>query len=112
MNAITITHATAASFVDVFAAEDFAHDVAPRMSCAEVDAVISMLRAVGGEATTSPPMSCRSTRWTSSAATAANNLLDAGTILSAESPHRRTPVCRTDSRGSVSQRIDDRNGTG
>jgi hypothetical protein len=53
MNAITITPDTAASFVDVFAAEDFAHDVAPRMSCAEVDAVISMLRAVGGEAAAS-----------------------------------------------------------
>lgn len=53
MNAITIAPGTAASFVHVFAAEDFAHDVAPRMSCAEVDAVIYMLRAVGGEAAAS-----------------------------------------------------------
>jgi len=50
MNAITITPDTAANFAQVFEAEDFARDVAPRMSCAEVDAVISLLREVGADA--------------------------------------------------------------
>lgn len=47
---LTIDPATAANFTAVFEATDFAHDVAPRMNCIEVDAVISMLRAVGADA--------------------------------------------------------------
>jgi hypothetical protein len=49
MTTITIAPETASNFLDVFAADDFANDVAPRMTCTEVEAVISMLRAVGGQ---------------------------------------------------------------
>jgi len=41
---------TASNFLDVFGADDFANDVASRMTCIEVEAVIFMLRAVRGEA--------------------------------------------------------------
>jgi hypothetical protein len=49
MQTITIASETASHFLDVFAENLFAHDVAPRMTCVEAEAVISILRAVGGE---------------------------------------------------------------
>ena len=49
MNAITITPATAANVARLFAETDFAHDVAPRMTCTEVDTVIALLREVGAD---------------------------------------------------------------
>lgn len=50
MDNITVAAVTAADFVHVFESVDFARDVAPRMTCTEADAIISMLRAVGGDA--------------------------------------------------------------
>ena len=51
MTTFTIAPETASNFLDMFGADDFANDVASRSTCIEVEAVISMLRAVGGEAT-------------------------------------------------------------
>ena len=47
MSTITLDTTTAAEFIAVFNAADFAGDVAPAMTCSEADAVISMLRALG-----------------------------------------------------------------
>ncbi|WP_104132124.1 hypothetical protein [Cryobacterium sp. M91] len=49
MSTTAIDAPTAARFVDVFAAADFAGDVGPRMSCTEVDDLARMLRAVGAD---------------------------------------------------------------
>ena len=49
MSTTTSDTAAAERFVDVFAAADFAGDVGPRMSCAEVDALAGMFRAVGAD---------------------------------------------------------------
>lgn len=47
MSTITLDTTTAAQFIEVFNAADFAGDVTPAMTCTEADAVISMLRALG-----------------------------------------------------------------
>jgi hypothetical protein len=49
MTTIIIAPETASNFLDAFGSVDFADDVAPRMTCVEVETVISLLRAVGGE---------------------------------------------------------------
>lgn len=46
---LTIDAVTAASFADAFASRDFAHEVAPSMTCIESEAVAAMLRAIGAE---------------------------------------------------------------
>ena len=46
MTAISIDSDTAARFVEMFQQADFAHDVAPAMTCTESDAIVGMLRAL------------------------------------------------------------------
>jgi len=46
---LNIQTTVATDFIAVFEEINFAQDVAPRMTCSEVNAVIGMLRAVGGD---------------------------------------------------------------
>lgn len=50
MTTTTIDTNAAATFTEVFGAEDFAGDVGPRMTCTEVEALAGMLHAVGADA--------------------------------------------------------------